>query len=118
MLRANRNKREIKITAYYCGKVCYTIRKITEKRRAVEQVVEIEYAHNSTATEGNPLSLIETKVLLEDGISIGGKNLREIYEVVNYSKAFRYVKTALKRDCSLIKDCEEHGPLPHLTVKI
>lgn len=91
MLRANRNRREIKITAYYWGKVCYTIRKITEKRRAVEQAFEIEYAHNSTAIEGNTLSLIKTKVLLEDGISIGGKNLREIYEVVNHRKAFHYV---------------------------
>lgn len=38
-----------------------------------EQAFEIEYTHNSTAIEGNTLSLIETKVLLEDGISIGGK---------------------------------------------
>jgi len=54
-----------------------------------EQAFEIEYTHNSTAIEGNTLSLIETKVLLEDGISIGGKNLREIYEAVNHRRAFR-----------------------------
>ena len=41
-----------------------------------EQAFEIEYTHNSTAIEGNTLTLIETKVLLEDGISIGGKHLR------------------------------------------
>lgn len=40
-----------------------------------EQAFEIEYTHNSTAIEGNTLTLIETKVLLEDGISIGGKRL-------------------------------------------
>ncbi|MEZ3447256.1 MAG: Fic family protein [Lachnospiraceae bacterium] len=57
-----------------------------------DQAFEIEYTHNSTAIEGNTLSLIETKVLLEDGISIGGKALREIYEAVNHRKAFRYVK--------------------------
>ena len=57
-----------------------------------EQAFEIEYTHNSTAIEGNTLSLIETKVLLEDKISIGGKNLREVYEVVNHNKAFQYVK--------------------------
>ena len=32
-----------------------------------EQAFEIEYTHNSTAIEGNTLTLIETKVLLEDG---------------------------------------------------
>ncbi len=36
-----------------------------------EQAFEIEYTHNSTAIEGNSLTLMETKVLLEDGISIG-----------------------------------------------
>ena len=60
-----------------------------------ERAFEIEYTHNSTAIEGNTLSLIETKVLLEDGISIGGKALREIYEAVNHRKAFRYVKECI-----------------------
>ena len=52
---------------------------------------EIEYTHNSTAIEGNTLTLMETKLLLEDKLSVGGKNLREIYEVVNHNKAFAYV---------------------------
>ena len=60
-----------------------------------ERAFEIEYTHHSTAIEGNTLSLIETKVLLEDGISIGGKAMREIYEAVNHRKAFRYVKECI-----------------------
>ena len=73
-----------------------------------DQAFEIEYTHNSTAIEGNTLSLIETKVLLEDGISIGGKALREIYEAVNHRKAFRYVKECIGQgmplDEKIIKD--------------
>lgn len=57
-----------------------------------EQAFAIEYTHNSTAIEGNTLTLIETKVVLEDRLSIGGKQLREIYEVINHDKALRYVK--------------------------
>lgn len=53
---------------------------------------ELTFTHNSTAIEGNTLTLMETKVLLEDGISIGGKAIREIYEVVNHKKAYGYVK--------------------------
>ena len=53
----------------------------------------IEYTHNSTAIEGNTLSMRETKLVLEDKLSIGGKDLREIYEVVNHDKAFTYVKS-------------------------
>lgn len=63
--------------------------------KSFEKSFEIEYTHNSTAIEGNTLSLIETKTVLEDNISIGGKNLREIYEVVNHNKAFDYVKTCV-----------------------
>jgi len=62
---------------------------------------DIEYAHNSTAIEGNTLTLIETKTVLEDKLSIGGKNLREIYEVTNHNKAFSYVKACVAKQESL-----------------
>lgn len=62
-----------------------------------EQAFEIEYTHNSTAIEGNTLTLIETRVLLEDGISIGGKRLRELYEAVNHRNAYRYVKECIEK---------------------
>lgn len=72
---------------------------------------EIEYAHNSTAIEGNTLTLIETKVLIEDKISVGKKSLREIYEVVNHNKAFSYVKNCIAEDKPLdeniVKDIHE-----------
>ena len=52
----------------------------------------VEYTYNSTAIEGNTHSLIETKLLLEDKLTVGGKELREIYEIINHAKAFNYVK--------------------------
>ena len=73
-----------------------------------EQAFEIEYTHHSTAIEGNTLTLMETKVLLEDGISIGGKQLRELYEVVNHQKAYQYVKQCIGQgmplDENIVKD--------------
>lgn len=73
-----------------------------------DKAFEIDYAHNSTAIEGNTLSLIETKVLLEDEISVGNKSLREIYEVVNHNKAFSYVKKCIldnkPLDENIVKD--------------
>lgn len=67
----------------------------------------IEYAHNSTAIEGNTLTLIQTKAIIEDGLSVGGKMLREIYEVANHAKAFAYVQ----------KCVAEGKPLDENTVK-
>lgn len=63
-----------------------------EARRSFDRSFDVEYAHNSTAIEGNTLTLIQTKAVLEDGLSVGGKTLREIYEVANHDKAFTYVK--------------------------
>lgn len=73
-----------------------------------EKDFELTFTHNSTAIEGNTLTLMETKVILEDGISIGGKELREIYEVVNHRKAYRYVKDCIadgkQLDENIVKD--------------
>ena len=63
-----------------------------EVLQSFDRSFEVEYTHNSTAIEGNTLSLIQTKAIVEDGISVGGKTLREIYEVVNHNKAFGFVK--------------------------
>ena len=73
-----------------------------------EKDFELTFTHNSTAIEGNTLTLMETKVVLEDGISIGGKELREIYEVVNHKKAYQYVKKCISErktlEESIVKD--------------
>lgn len=59
------------------------------------QAFELDYTHNSTAIEGNTLTLLETKVVLEEGLSVGGKHLRELYEVINHNKAYQYVKQCI-----------------------
>jgi len=41
--------------------------------------------------EGNTHTLEETKVILEDGITIGGHPLREFYEVEGHGKAYDYM---------------------------
>jgi Fic family protein len=48
----------------------------------------IELAYNSNAIEGNTLTLRETRLVIEEGITIKGKPLREHLEAVNHHKAF------------------------------
>lgn len=79
----------------------------TPSIESYEKAFDVKFAHESTAMEGNTISLIETKLLLEDKISIGGKKLREIYEVINHSKAYDYVK----------KEIQKHRPLDEDIVK-
>ncbi|UJF32181.1 Fic family protein [Paenibacillus hexagrammi] len=51
----------------------------------------VEWTYHSNAIEGNTLTLSETKVVLE-GITIGGKSLREHFEVINHVEAIELVE--------------------------
>ena len=59
--------------------------------RSVLDDFTIRYAHETTAIEGNTLTLHETQVVLENGITIGGKTLREHLEVVNIRDAWEWL---------------------------
>ncbi len=61
-------------------------------RRLNEQLT-IEWIYNSNAIEGSALTLRETQLILEQGITIGGKSLREHFEVINHREAIRLVES-------------------------
>jgi len=69
-----------------------------------EENFDIDFTHNSTAIEGNTLTLMETKLIIEDKLSVGSKQLREIYEVINHNKAWNHVKTCIKEGKILNED--------------
>jgi len=56
--------------------------------KQLKDYYKIGLTYSSNAIEGNTLSLVETKVILEDGITIGGKPLKDHYETVGHAKAF------------------------------
>jgi len=62
----------------------YTLKSLREK-------LILEWTYNTNAIEGNTLTINETKVVLE-GITIGGKTLREHLEVINHRDAINYVE--------------------------
>ena len=61
-----------------------------------EQLV-LEWTYNSNAIEGNTLTLKETKVVLE-GITIGGKSMREHFEAINHKEAIDYIEAIVAND--------------------
>jgi Fic family protein len=60
--------------------------------------LNIEWIFNSNAIEGSTLTLHETQLILEQGITIGGKSLREHFEVINHRDAIKYVETLARGD--------------------
>jgi Fic family protein len=61
---------------------------------AIEKIKEglnLEWTYNSNAIEGNTLSLNETKLLIEEGITVKGKSLREHFETLNHKDAIEHI---------------------------
>ena len=56
----------------------------------------LRWTYHSNAIEGNTLTLLETKVVLE-GITVGGKALREHFEAINHRNAIYYVEDIIKK---------------------
>jgi Fic family protein len=63
----------------------------TALRRLNEQLT-VEWIYNSNAIEGSTLTLKETQLILETGLTIGGRSLREHFEVINHKEAIEYVE--------------------------
>ncbi len=55
----------------------------------------LRWTYNSNAIEGNTLTLNETKVALE-GITVGGKTLREHFEAINHRDAIYFVESLVQ----------------------
>jgi Fic family protein len=72
---------------------------------------KLRYTYNSTALEGNTLSIYETKIVIEEGITIGGKTVREHLEVINHDiavkKLINDVQNKTPLDLKLILDYHE-----------
>lgn len=68
----------------------YTVESLREK-------LFLEWTYNSNAIEGNTLTINETKVVLE-GITVGGKTMREHLEVINHRDAISYVEDIVKKE--------------------
>ncbi len=62
-------------------------------RKQIKEYFRIGLTFSSNAIEGNSLTETETKIVLEDGITIGGKPLRDHFEAVGHSQAFDHIYT-------------------------
>ncbi len=68
----------------------------------------VRLTHHSTALEGNTLSQSETQIVIEKGITIGGKSVEEHLEVIGHKEALDFVRL-LADGRELIGECEIHS---------
>lgn len=66
--------------------------------KQIQDYYKIGLTYSSNALEGNTLDLAETKVVLEDGLTIGGKPLKDHLEALGHASAFTRLMHLAKAD--------------------
>ena len=64
----------------------------------IKETLSVEWTYNSNSIEGNTLSLRETQMVLQEGITVKGKSLREHFEAKNHDKAIDYLYEIINQD--------------------
>jgi len=64
----------------------------------------IEYTYNSNAIEGNTLTLRETQLVIEEGITVGGKSIAETLEAKNHPEAIELVEKLVEVKSEVTED--------------
>jgi Fic family protein/DNA-binding XRE family transcriptional regulator len=64
----------------------------------ITEALELEYTFESNRIEGNTLTLKETDLVVNEGITISGKSMREHLEAINHKEAIEYLKELIAKD--------------------
>lgn len=59
--------------------------------KKMEEYFNLNYTYESNRIEGNTLTLQETYLVVNDGITVGGKSVREHLEAINHAEAISYL---------------------------
>ena len=72
--------------------------------KKLREQMQIEFTYNSNAIEGNSLSLRETQLVIQEGITVRGKSLREHLEARNHPDAIDCVEKLAQKEATIKQD--------------
>ena len=79
-----------------------TLRPLPEEAlKKIQDALDIEYTYESNRIEGNTLTLQETALVVNEGVTISGKSMREHLEAINHTEAINYIKDIAKQDIEI-----------------
>lgn len=67
----------------------------------IAQALELEYTFESNRIEGNTLTLKETDLVINEGLTISGKSMREHLEAINHADAILFVKDLVEKNSKI-----------------
>lgn len=67
----------------------------------IAQALELEYTFESNRIEGNTLTLRETDLVINEGLTVSGKSMREHLEAINHQEAIGYIKHLMEKNSIL-----------------
>jgi Fic family protein len=65
--------------------------------RKLDEQFTLEWTYNSNAIEGNTLSLQETDLVINRGLTIGNKTLKEHFEAINHKESIQFLYSLVKK---------------------
>jgi len=68
------------------------------RRQALIHQIRDVWTHSSTALEGNTFTLGDTSILLEQGLTISGKPIKEHQEIIGHAKAIDLIYQFVSQD--------------------
>jgi len=74
-----------------------TVKKLWEQ-------MQIEFTYNSNAIEGNTLTIRETQLVIQEGITVRGKSLKEHLEAKNHPDAINYIEKLAQNKTPIQED--------------
>ena len=86
-----------------------------EALNKIKASFEMEYTFESNRIEGNTLTLQETVLVVNEGITIGGKSMNEHLEAINHAQAIEFIKDIACSDIEINERIirEIHGIILH-----
>jgi Fic family protein len=86
-----------------------------EALKKIQEALETEYTYDSNRIEGNTLTLQETALVVNEGVTISGKSMREHLEAINHAQAITFIKEVAQKEVDITEWVikEIHGLVLH-----
>jgi len=67
----------------------------------IKEALQVEFLYESNRIEGNTLTLRETQLVINEGMTISGKSMREHLEAINHKEAILFVEDIVSQKIDL-----------------